>query len=83
MEVDVDEFLEHYGVPGMKWGRRKASSMSTNRSLNKASRKNDRKKPMHLSIKLDFVLKVELLKLSIKVLRQNLRKIKQKSDKRS
>lgn len=24
----TDEFLEHYGVPGMKWGRRKSSGNS-------------------------------------------------------
>lgn len=26
MADQVDEFLEHYGVPGMKWGKRKATS---------------------------------------------------------
>lgn len=26
MAEEVDEFLEHYGVPGMKWGKRKAVS---------------------------------------------------------
>lgn len=44
MIVDEDVFLEHYGVPGMKWGRRKAQSISANRALNKASRASDRKK---------------------------------------
>ena len=24
--TDVDEFLAHYGVPGMKWGKRKQTS---------------------------------------------------------
>lgn len=28
----VDEFLAHYGVPGMKWGKRKASSSSSETS---------------------------------------------------
>lgn len=26
MSEPVDEFLAHYGIPGMKWGRRKATS---------------------------------------------------------
>lgn len=40
--TSVDEFLEHYGVPGMKWGQRKASAINRNRQLNKASRKKDK-----------------------------------------
>lgn len=25
LEISMEDFLEHYGVPGMKWGRRKSS----------------------------------------------------------
>jgi len=25
-ELNLDEFLEHYGVPGMKWGKRKSKT---------------------------------------------------------
>lgn len=32
MTTDVDEFLAHYGVPGMKWGKRKATSSSSSGS---------------------------------------------------
>lgn len=28
-EVDVDEFLAHFGVKGMKWGKRNSQPMST------------------------------------------------------
>lgn len=31
MATEVDEFLEHYGVPGMKWGRRKAGETPESR----------------------------------------------------
>jgi len=41
-EEFVENFLEHHGVKGMKWGVRK--SRSELRSLNKASRKTDREK---------------------------------------
>lgn len=30
--ADVDDFLAHYGVPGMKWGRRKGSSSTPTRT---------------------------------------------------
>lgn len=29
MATEVDEFLAHYGVAGMKWGKRKAAAPST------------------------------------------------------
>lgn len=54
MIIDMDEeVLEHYGVKGMKWGTRRASSSdrpsfvarrSKNRQLNKAARAKDRDK---------------------------------------
>lgn len=41
--MSEDEFLEHYGKKGMKWGVRKAEgSGPSNRELNKASRAKDR-----------------------------------------
>jgi len=36
---DIDLYFEHYGVPGMKWGKRRL----LNRSLNKESRLKDQK----------------------------------------
>ena len=43
--TDVDEFLAHYGVPGMKWGKRKqTSSKSKDKKDSKKSRW-DRKTP--------------------------------------
>lgn len=47
-DMDADDFLEHFGKKGMKWGQRKAEGSGasggspSNRSLNKASRANDR-----------------------------------------
>lgn len=37
----TDEFFEHFGVPGMKWGQRKAGLAATNKALNKASKAKD------------------------------------------
>lgn len=31
MATEVDDFLEHYGVPGMKWGKRQAGETSSDR----------------------------------------------------
>ena len=40
-----DSYLEHYGVPGMKWGRRKARGVSTTgNSAASSSRKKKAKK---------------------------------------
>lgn len=41
--TDVDEFLAHYGVPGMKWGQRRAHAANM-RSLDKAEKRKDREK---------------------------------------
>lgn len=35
MSDEVDDFLEHYGVKGMKWGQRKKVSRKENRQMNK------------------------------------------------
>lgn len=37
----VDDFLAHYGVKGMRWGKRKASALRRGHQLNKASRRKD------------------------------------------
>lgn len=37
IDENVEDFLEHYGVKGMKWGERRAR----NRQLNRESRKKD------------------------------------------
>ncbi len=36
------EDLEHFGVPGMRWGVRRSSTGKTNHQLNKASRAKDK-----------------------------------------
>lgn len=38
IDEEVEKFLEHHGVRGMKWGQRRA----INRQLNKESRRKDR-----------------------------------------
>lgn len=45
MTEETEDFLEHFGVKGMKWGKHTAATSSTgmtNRELNKASRANDK-----------------------------------------
>lgn len=39
-DEEIDDFFEHHGVKGMRWGQRRAR----NRELNRASRKEDRAK---------------------------------------
>ena len=44
---DVDNFLAHYGVPGMKWGKKKAQSIKDNHNSpinvrNRALKKDDK-----------------------------------------
>lgn len=43
MTKDVDEFLAHYGIPGMRWGKRNASSDSG--SSGKGSSSKEEKAP--------------------------------------
>ena len=43
VDQEVDEFLAHYGVKGMKWGVRK-DNFQRNRALNKESRAKDKAK---------------------------------------
>lgn len=47
----VDEFLEHYGVPGMKWGKRKSSPSS--REIKEArGRHNDRAQRINRNVEI-------------------------------
>lgn len=57
MSNEIDSFLAHYGVIGMKWGRRKGSS-----SVSKSSGKNTRQSTSHLS-DAELRAKVERLRL--------------------
>lgn len=41
-DEDMDEFLAHYGVPGMRWGKRRYASAVRNHQLNSASRAKDK-----------------------------------------
>ena len=44
MSMDVEDFLEHYGKKGMKWGQRSAPiDRQRNKELNKKSRAKDAK----------------------------------------
>lgn len=44
----AEQYLEHFGVPGMKWGHRKASSKSTSNPSSKGSQQKLLKQPKHL-----------------------------------
>lgn len=37
--AEVEDFLAHYGIPGMKWGHRKASDSGVSRSTNRLAAK--------------------------------------------
>lgn len=41
-DVEVSDFLEHFGIKGQKWGVRK-EGRAQNRALNKASRQEDKR----------------------------------------
>ena len=46
MELTYDDYLKHYGVKGMKWGRRKAKSSSEEGGSEKTSEKSARKEKL-------------------------------------
>lgn len=43
MTTDVDNFLEHYGVKGMRWGQRRVHTANM-KALDKAEKQKDREK---------------------------------------
>lgn len=53
VEPETQDFLEHYGVAGMKWGVRKATVKSQSRAFRKASKKAKRlqKRSNRLAVK--------------------------------
>ncbi len=51
MTYSTDEFLEHFGIPGMKWGRRKSASVKTSSDHKKIIEPHLKKKPEELTNK--------------------------------
>lgn len=49
-DIEVDSFLEHYGVPGMKWGVRKARNEEARKAAFKA-KSTDAKKRIKIQAK--------------------------------
>lgn len=54
LDEETAEFFEHYGVPGMKWGKRKARGTSTNPSVKSLSDDELKKAIQRLQMEREF-----------------------------